>query len=160
MKRISIALALFFLLGAAPKMGESISDFTRKNTQNKDVSLSSLKGKVVLLDFWATYCKPCKAELPILEKWQAKYQKQGLSVLSVNVDPETSDALDYLGKNPQKFEIVFDPDDTVREGFGNPEMPALFLLDRQGKLRVIQKGALSENDSIFIASLEKLLNEK
>jgi thiol-disulfide isomerase/thioredoxin len=149
MKRFLFLLSVFFLLvGAAPKIGETIPAF------------SSLKGKVVLLDFWATYCKPCKAELPILDAWQQKYQKKGLSVLSINVDPETKDALEFLRQNPVKFEVLFDPDDTLRETFGNPELPALFLLDRQGKLRVLHKGALAEDDKDFINSLEKLLQEK
>jgi thiol-disulfide isomerase/thioredoxin len=161
MKRFLFLLSVFFLLvGAAPKIGETIPAFSRKNAQDKEVSLSSLKGKVVLLDFWATYCKPCKAELPILDAWQQKYQKKGLSVLSINVDPETKDALEFLRQNPVKFEVLFDPDDTLRETFGNPELPTLFLLDRQGKLRVLHKGALAEDDKDFINSLEKLLQEK
>lgn len=161
MKRLSLLLSFFFLLvGAAPKVGEVLPEFSRKNAQGKEVSLSSLKGKVVLLDFWATYCKPCKAELPILDKWQSAYQKQGLSVLSINVDPETEDALEFLRKSPVKFEVLFDPDDTLRETFGNPEMPALFLIDRQGKLRVLHKGALAEDDAAFLRDLEKLLKEK
>lgn len=148
------------VFATAPKTGEVFPDFARKNADGKELRLSSLKGKVVLLDFWATYCKPCKEELPILEKWQEKYQKQGLSVLTVNVDPDPKDATEYLKKNPVKLEVLFDPDDTLRDTLENTDMPALYLIDKQGKLRYYHRGKLAADDKDFLSLIEKTLSEK
>jgi peroxiredoxin len=166
MRRALLPLLLLLLLPLAalagekgPKVGEAAPDFTLKDASGKAIALSSFKGKVVLLDFWATYCKPCKAELPILDRFWQKNQKQGLVVLGVDVDPEPEVAREFLAKSPVSFPLLFDPDDASRELFGGPEMPALFLLDRDGKLLAIHRGALAENDPFFL-EVEKLLSAK
>jgi peroxiredoxin len=151
---------MLLMLAATPKIGDSMPSFSRKNAAGKEVSLASLKGKVVLLNFWATYCGPCKEEMPLLSAWHEKFKKKGLVVLAVNVDPESKDALNYLKETPTKFDSLFDPDDTLRESFGADTLPATYLIDRKGKLRVVHDGDLLEDDGDFVKSIKILLKER
>jgi thiol-disulfide isomerase/thioredoxin len=161
MKRVSLVFFLLLLpLLALAGDSKTPAEFSLPDADGKTVALSSFRGQVVLLDFWATYCKPCKAELPILDRLQTKYEKKGLRVLGVAVDPESKTAKEHLAKNPVRFQTLYDPDDVVRERFGGNEMPALYLLDKKGVVRSVHKGALAEDDAAFLKELEALLAEK
>lgn len=162
MRRWFGLLLLCFLpvLAVAGASGKAAPEFSLPDQAGKQVALSSLRGEVVLLDFWATYCKPCKVELPILDRMQAKYKKKGLKVVSVAVDEDPQDAKDFLAQHPVALMTLFDAKDEVRPTLALETLPAILLVDRKGKIRYVHKGALAEDDPAFLKEVETLLREK
>lgn len=104
------------------------------NLQGEDapVSLSQFKGKVVLLDFWASWCVPCRASFPWMSELQNKYRSQGLEVIAINVDKDISLAKAFLAKVPAGFTVAFDPKGDVASQYGLKGMPASYLIDKRG----------------------------
>lgn len=96
--------------------------------------VQSAKGKVVLLDFWASWCEPCRKSFPWMNELQRKYGKQGLTVIGVNLDMTRSDADAFLKAIPAQFRIEYDPDGKLASQLNVAAMPTSFLLDRNGKI--------------------------
>lgn len=113
-------------------------EFTLKDVNGSSVSLSSLKGKVVLLNFWATWCPPCRDEMPSLEKLHLRMKDKGLAVLSVSVDKSIPAVRDFIGKAPISFPVLLDTKMEVTKSlFKVYTIPTTFLIDRDGT--VIEK---------------------
>jgi len=134
--------AIFITLGpstwAAMKAGDNLPDLTPMKLEG---SLpAALKGKVVLLDFWASWCDPCKESFPVMQQLHDRYASQGLVVLAVNVDEKRSDMDAFLKKHPGSFPILRDASRKLVEHAGIATMPTSFLIDRQGKVRFVHSG--------------------
>jgi peroxiredoxin len=104
------------------------------------VDLQSLKGKVVLVDFWASWCAPCKEEMPVLERLYKKYKGQGLVVVGVSVDREESNVREFLKGMPVSFPIVHDKEHAVADRYAPPRMPSSYIVDRNGVIRHVHAG--------------------
>ena len=104
------------------------------------VSLAQLKGKVIYLDFWASWCGPCRQSFPWMNEMQSKYAPKGLVIVAVNVDANTVDAKKFLGEIPAKFEIAFDAKGLTPKIFGIKGMPTSYLIDRTGKVLSVHTG--------------------
>jgi thiol-disulfide isomerase/thioredoxin len=100
-------------------------------------ALQPVTGKVVWVDFWASWCVPCRRSFPWMNSMQAKYAGQGLEIIAVNVDKERKLADDFVKETPAKFELRFDPAGDLAKQFQVQAMPSSFLLDASG--RVIEK---------------------
>lgn len=120
---------------------------------NGKVSLSSFKNKVVYVDFWASWCKPCRKSFPFMNEMQARYGKQGLEVIGINLDSDTSAAAQFLAKLPANFTLAYDPEGKTPQTYGLKVMPTSFLVDRSGQLVYVHKG-FKENQQ---QELEKLI---
>ena len=99
-----------------------------------DLDLERYRGKVIVLDFWASWCAPCRQSFPWLNAMQSKYGPQGLVVIGVNVDRERADADKFLRAVPAHFELAFDPTGTLATRYDIPGMPSSFVLDRAGRI--------------------------
>ena len=128
--------------------------FTLK-TAHGSVTLDSLRGKVVLVDFWASWCGPCHQSFPWLDAIQRQYKDQGLVVVAVNVDKTSDAADDFLSKHPSSFTVAYDPSGRVAEAFGVKGMPSTYLVDRDGTIRMSHVGF----DSKKTAPLESAIQE-
>jgi thiol-disulfide isomerase/thioredoxin len=102
--------------------------------------LEAYAGKVVLLDFWASWCSPCLQSFPWMNELQQKHGDEGLVVLAVNLDQDRKLAETFLGKTPAKFRVEYDAAGDVARQFQVQAMPTSFLIDRQGKIRVRHAG--------------------
>lgn len=102
--------------------------------------LDAYAGKVVLVDFWASWCTPCLRSFPWMNELQQQLGSEGLVVVAVNLDQERALADAFLGQNPAKFRVEFDAAGTVARQFGVQAMPTSFLIDRNGKLRARHTG--------------------
>lgn len=126
-----------------PPVEQSLPDFTFKTLDGKEIRLSSLKGKVVLVNFWATWCPPCKEEMPIFENEYKRCKGKGFEILAVNMDSSQSALEKFLQKNPYSFTIVKPTEDLERElklmGF-----PTSYLLDKEGRIHRIKLGIYRE----------------
>ncbi len=114
-----------------------------KDVSGRTTSLSAAKNNVVLLSFWATWCPPCRAEMPSLNRLYKEYKDKGLVVIAISTDRRVDYVKDFLEKHPVDFPVLMDSDTRVSREFGVFSMPTSFLLDRNG---VIIKRYLGEED--------------
>ncbi|MFN8063084.1 MAG: TlpA disulfide reductase family protein [Vicinamibacterales bacterium] len=124
------------------------------------VDLSSLRGQVVLVDMWASWCVPCRASFPALDALYRDYHKRGLEVLAVNVDERRKDADAFLAQRPHQMPVLFDPKGTAPEAFGVQGMPTSFLIDRQGTIRFVHEGYTDKALATYREQIEALLKER
>ena len=109
------------------------ADFTLTDMEGNQVSLSQYRGKVVILNFWATWCPPCREEMPSMERLYRDYKDQGLVILAVNVDDNGKKAVGrFLQKTPHSFPILLDSESLVRNSYGVFRFPESFIIDRNG----------------------------
>jgi len=127
-------LALALEVGAAPP------DIAMTTLAGKPISLASLRGKVVLIDFWASWCAPCKEEMPFLEALHKKHSRSGFVIVGVSVDSERANADKFIRDLKVTFPIVHDEKHVVADSYKPPRMPTSFILDRAGKVRFVHAG--------------------
>lgn len=121
------------------------------------LDLSKYAGKVVYLDFWASWCGPCKKSFPFMNRLKEQFEEQGLAVVSVNVDTELEDAQEFLEKFPAEFEIIYDPDGELMAQYEIQAMPTSFLFDRNGQLLGSHLGFKTEDEEALSAAIKNLL---
>jgi cytochrome c biogenesis protein CcmG/thiol:disulfide interchange protein DsbE len=123
---------------AALKVGDPLPDFSGFKLDGK--LPETLKGKVVVLDFWASWCGPCKESFPAMNDLQKKYGDQGLVIIAVNEDEQKSDMQDFLKDNAASFTIVRDARQKLVDVAGVKTMPSSFVFDADGKVRFTHNG--------------------
>ncbi len=123
---------------AGVKVGDVFPDLSEYKLEGK--LPDTLKNKVVLVDFWASWCAPCKASFPMMENLHKRCQERGLVIIAVNVDENRADMEAFLKKNTATFAIVRDATQKLVEKTGIATMPTSFLLDRDGKVRFVHSG--------------------
>jgi cytochrome c biogenesis protein CcmG/thiol:disulfide interchange protein DsbE len=131
------AAALSLLLSGsafATKVGEVAPDFMRTDFTNKQLRLSDHRGKLVLLNFWATWCPPCREEMPLFSRWQRELKGRGLQVIGVSMDDDAAMAKDFLAEYPVTYPVVMG-DVKLAETFGGVlGLPLSYLIDAQGRV--------------------------
>ena len=141
-----ILIALFFGLGllggvnAVAAEGDPAPDFTLKSLSGGNIKLSELRGTVVLLNFWASWCGPCRTEMPLLDELYQEYRDYGFTILGVNLDENRDQANLLLDKIPVSFPVLFDPANSTSETYQVDAMPTTVLIDRNGKVRYHHRG--------------------
>ncbi len=118
--------------GVDELIGKRAPDFMLKDVNGANVSLSSLKGKVVLINFWATWCPPCLSEMPSLNKLYRDYRNKGLIVVAISTDRSVTYVKDYLRNKSLDLPILMDSDGKVFRQFKAFSLPTTFLLDKNG----------------------------
>ena len=121
-------------------------------------SLSGLKGKVVLLNFWATWCGPCRSEMPSMETLYARHREKGLEILAVNCQEQQSEVLSFMTNNALSFPALLDMDGKVSSTYGIRAIPTSFLLDREGKIILKLTGSINWDTPEIHAAMERLLD--
>lgn len=123
------------------------------------MSLSSLRGKVVYVDFWASWCGPCRVSFPQLDELRSELGAQGFEVLAISVDEVESDALQFLSEVPVNYLVVHDGSGATPQAWGILGMPTGYLVDRQGVVRKIHKGYKKSDGEKLRAEVVQLLGE-
>ncbi|MDF2177276.1 TlpA disulfide reductase family protein [Aliiglaciecola sp. CAU 1673] len=121
--------------------------------------LSDLKGKVVYLDFWASWCKPCRHSFPFMNDLQARYGDEGLVVLAINLDAEPELAKAFLSENPARFAVQYDPNGQVAQQYQLIGMPSSYLIDANGEIRFAHKGFFTDKARAYEQEIQTLLSE-
>lgn len=129
-------------------------------TRAAPVNLEQLRGRVVYLDFWASWCGPCRQSFPWMQTLKNQYEAQGLTVIAVNLDTDRADAERFLQQFKPTFDVRFDPKGELAEGYRIKGMPASVLIDRHGVMRFTHVGFRSIDESAYEAQIHALLEEK
>ncbi len=124
---------------AAPDVSRPAPAFALEG-QGGQVALRQFQGKLVYLDFWASWCGPCRQSFPWMNEMQAKYGAQGLRIVGVNLDARSDDARGFLQANPARFTVAFDPAGATPRSYGIKGMPSSVLIDAAGKVILIHTG--------------------
>ena len=144
---------------ASEKLSGKAANFTLKSRTGKNIKLSELRGEVVMLNFWASWCGPCRKEMPLLEKIHKKYKKLGFTLLGVNVEQDTRAAKRYLKDVKVSFPILFDPANKTSKLYDVSAMPTTILIDRNGNKRFLHKGYKAGYENNYKKEIKKLLRE-
>lgn len=141
------------------EVGAPAPAYSTVSLAGDSVSLAGQRGKVVLFNVWATWCHPCRAEIPELRAIQAKYAPQGLELIGVSVDADGSDEAirDFMKDFQMAYPVWRDPDERVSARFLVIGVPATFLIDRRGVLRWRKTGPIQPRDSSLAAAIESAL---
>lgn len=123
------------------------------------VSLAGLKGKVVLIDFWASWCGPCKQEMPVLEALHNKYAKQGLVIVGVNIDNNPKKMNNFLKATPVSFRLVHDRKLAVASKYEPGTMPSSYFVGRDGTIRYVHEGFRKKDAAELEARVKELIAE-
>ena len=122
-----------------------------------ELDLEKYAGRVVYLDFWASWCTPCKQSFPFMNELKAEFEEQGLAVVSVNIDQYLEDAANFLKQTPADFEVIYDPESRIFSEFAIRAMPTCLLFDRNGKLVGTHVGFKEQDVNELRLSIQALL---
>lgn len=157
MKSLLFALTLLFASGTIQaQVGEQAPAFSLKDKDGKVLSAESMKGKVIVLNFWATWCPPCRAEIPAFKSVYEKYKAKGVEIVGVSLDHKGWDVIrPFLDQHKINYPVVLGGAD-IAKAYGNVRsIPTTFIIDRDGKVVDSHVGAMSEDQ--LVKSFEKLL---
>jgi peroxiredoxin len=165
LRRTSVALLIGFAMGctfyscsSSPQLSvraavkpdkerKAAPDFALKDSDGKTVHLSDYKGKVVLLDFWATWCGPCKIEIPWLKEFQRKFRDKGFEVIGVSMDEEGWQVVKpFVTELAINYRIVIGDDSTAQLYGGVDALPTAFVIDREGRIAAVHVGLTSKGE--------------
>lgn len=157
---ILLCIGLLYTCGTKNGIQEQVADakdFTLFSINDEEFTLSALKGKVVFVDFWATWCPPCRTSIPVLISLYDKYQDRGFIVLGISNEDEST-LIQYQKDNKVTYPILID-DKNVRRTYGVQSIPNMFIFNKQGKVAKHQIGFSPEMEAGFDAFIDSLLNE-
>jgi peroxiredoxin len=152
----ALAIAVPALAGSA---SAPAPQFTLTARSGRDVSLAQYHGQVVMINFWASWCGPCRQEMPLLESIYKKYNKLGFTLLGVNVEPDSQAADDWLKATPVTFPILYDKESKVSKLYDVAGMPSTVIIDRSGKLRMLHRGYKPGDENEYLDSIRSLIRE-
>ena len=164
LSRFLSVLAAFSLMplacfAAGLKVGDSLPNLSTYGLEGK--LPDNLKGKVVILDFWASWCAPCKQSFPVMDKLYKDNSGRGLGIVAVSVDEKVSDMEKFLKKTPVTFPVVHDAAHKLVKETDVSTMPTSFIIDRSGKVRFAHAGYQGKTTAKqYQQEVEQLLNEK
>jgi peroxiredoxin len=142
-----------------PPVGKAAPDFAAKSDSGRNVRLSELRGQVVMINFWASWCSPCRQELPLLNKIYTQYRSAGFTLLAVNVDDNRRDADAMLKRLNLRFPTLFDGAKSVAKLYGVDTMPATLVIDRDGRVRYVHRGYYDGYERKYEQQVRELLKE-
>ena len=132
-------------------------DFTLRTMGGPNLRLQEQRGRVVMVNFWATWCGPCRQEMPQLNRLYEKYQSSGFVLLGVNVDDDSRNAADVANKLSLKFPVLLDTDKVVSHLYDLRTMPSTVLIDRDGKVRYVHPGYVQGYEQVYEQQVRELL---
>ena len=151
---LAVALPVLATSSSAPA-----PDFSLPSNLGKTVNLSQFKGQVVMINFWATWCGPCRQEMPLLESIYKKYNKMGFTMLGVNVEPDSKPAEAWLKETPVSFPVLFDKESKVSTLYKVSGMPSTVIIDRKGNVQFIHRGYKAGDENEYLNSIRTLVRQ-
>ena len=160
----TLGLIAFALATLAPPLATgavapqaSAPDFTLRTLNGPNLRLAEQRGRVVMVNFWATWCGPCRQEMPQLDRLYQKYKSSGFVLLGVNVDEDARKATDVAAKLGVTFPVLLDTDKAVSKLYDLSTMPSTVIIDRDGKVRYFHRGYLAGYEDNYDKQIRELL---
>lgn len=144
---------------AMPTTGSVAPDFTLKSNSGKNLKLSEFRGQVIMINFWATWCGPCREEMPLLNRIHEQYRKAGFTLLGVNIDDRPATAQAMAKNLGIRFPILFDTEKRVSRLYDVNAMPSTLLIDRDGRVRHIHLGYRPGYEARYESQVRELLKQ-
>ena len=155
-----LALGATVTIGAAGGSSATAPELRLPASDGGTVNLADFRGRVVLVDFWASWCAPCKASFPLLDALRRDLQPKGVEVLAVNVDERRRDMDAFLADRSHSMPILIDPKGVAAQAFGVQAMPSSFVIDRSGKIRFAHAGYTATTVQRYREEIAMLLAER
>jgi cytochrome c biogenesis protein CcmG, thiol:disulfide interchange protein DsbE len=151
------AAATDVVMTPAPLADHPAPDFTLTNLDGTNIALIDLKGQVLLINVWATWCPPCRVEMPTIQAAYEQYHDQGFTVLAVNLQEDPPAVAAFMRENQLTFPALLDRDGQVSRAYQAVGLPSSFFVDRRGVIRAVYRGPMPR--STIAGTVEQLLQE-
>ena len=139
--------------------GQAAPDFVLKSASGENLRLSEYRGDVVMINFWATWCGPCRQEMPLLDELHSRYNRVGFNLLGVNIDDDSREAMQMVKELGVSFPVLFDETKQVSKLYQVEAMPVTVLLDREGTVRHVHHGYKPGYEEKYLTEIRSLLRE-
>lgn len=165
MKIKNLTLGLLVTVFAATSLassdleGQVAPDFALKSSTGENLRLSEYRGNVVMINFWATWCGPCRQEMPLLDELYTRYERVGFSLLGVNIDDDSRRAMQMIEDLGVSFPVLFDARKEVSQLYQVEAMPVTVLVDREGNVRHVHHGYKPGYEDKYLDQVRSLLRE-
>ena len=165
MKIKNLTLGLLVTVFAATSLassgleGQSAPDFALKSSTGENLRLSEYRGDVVMINFWATWCGPCRQEMPLLDELYTRYERVGFNLLGVNIDDDSRRAMQMIEELGVNFPVLFDARKEVSKLYEVDAMPVTVLVDRIGNVRYVHHGYKPGYEDKYLDQVRSLLRE-
>ncbi len=165
MKLKNVIVALLFSVFAATSLassqleGQTAPDFALKSSTGENMRLSEYRGDVVMINFWATWCGPCRQEMPLLDELYQRYSRVGFNLLGVNIDDDSRRAMQMIEELGVDFPVLFDATKRVSEMYDVDAMPVTVIVDREGTVRYVHQGYKPGYEDKYLTEIRTLLRE-
>jgi len=165
MKIKNLTLGLLVTVFAATSLassgleGQVAPDFALKSSTGENLRLSEYRGNVVMINFWATWCGPCRQEMPLLDELYTRYERVGFSLLGVNIDDDSRRAMQMIEDLGVSFPVLFDARKEVSKLYEVEAMPVTVLVDREGNVRYVHHGYKPGYEDKYLDQVRSLLRE-
>lgn len=160
---LALALCMSTVAFAAAKTPAAATipapDFTLKNSKGENVRLAEQRGQVVMLNFWASWCGPCRQEMPLLDAISKKYGKMGFVLYGINVEQDNKDAKKMLQDLGVTFSILYDPESKLSSLYSVDAMPTSVIIDKKGQIRYIDRGYKPGDENKYREQIMELVRE-
>ncbi|HEX3838039.1 MAG TPA: TlpA disulfide reductase family protein [Steroidobacteraceae bacterium] len=155
-----VALATVFLATAVNAAGEEPAPtFSLPSRSGGTIDLAQFKGQVVMINFWASWCVPCRQEMPLLESIYKKYKPLGFTLIGVNVEPDQKEAENFLKQTPVSFPVLFDAKSKVSGLYNVQVMPTTVFIDRKGNVRLVHQSYQPGAENLYMDQIRTLIRE-
>jgi len=163
LKNLILGLTLSVLaatsLASSGLTGQTAPDFALKSSSGENLRLSEYRGDVVMVNFWATWCGPCRQEMPLLDELYSRYERVGFSLLGVNIDDDSRKAMNMVSELGVSFPVLFDARKEVSKLYEVDAMPVTVLIDREGTVRYVHHGYKPGYEDKYLDQIRSLLRE-
>jgi peroxiredoxin len=165
MKIKNLTLGLLITVFAATSLassgleGQMAPDFALKSSTGENLRLSEYRGDVVMINFWATWCGPCRQEMPLLDELFTRYERVGFNLLGVNIDDDSRRAMKMIEELGVSFPVLFDSRKEVSKLYEVDAMPVTVLVDREGNVRYVHHGYKPGYEEKYLDQVRSLLRE-
>lgn len=162
-RKLVLGLALSVLaatsLASSGLTGQPAPDFALKSSTGENLRLSEYRGDVVMINFWATWCGPCRQEMPLLDELYSRYQRVGFNLLGVNIDDDSGRAMAMIEELGVRFPVLFDDRKEVSRMYAVDAMPVTVIVDRAGQVRYVHQGYKPGYENTYLDQVRALLRE-
>ena len=158
-KLVTLIVFIYALPTSALEIGQAAPDFTLKTIEGKNLNLVEQRGEIIVLNFWASWCGPCRKEMPLLDSFYKKYNDLGVSVWGVNVEQENQAGRDFLTGLNITFPIFFDSSNKISADYQVEAMPTTVIVDRNGQVRYVFRGYRDGYEKKYAKAIKQLIRE-